>query len=79
MGERYTPPAWMRHFVSWRLLFWLDKRLPTCWAGMTMWKLGYDGWEWWPDRTCWDGPKGREFDYCGKYQNKAELQKARRL
>ncbi len=79
MGERYTPPLWLRHFVPWRFLNWFDRRFPTCWTGMVMWKLGHDDWSWWINRSCWDGPPGREYDYCGKYKSKAEWQKAARL
>lgn len=59
--NRYTPPSWVRHLISWRLLGFIDKHLATCWAGMVMWKYGYEG-EWWPTGTCLSPD-----DYCGKF------------
>ena len=29
-----------------------------------------------PSASCWDGPKGKEFDWCGRYKTKAELDAA---
>lgn len=66
MSERYTPSSWMRHVISWRVLGWLDRRLDTCWAGMVMWKEGYD-WSWWPTDSCSD-----PHDYCGKFGKEAK-------
>jgi len=65
---KYTPPNWMRHFFSYRMLGFIDERTNTCWAGMVMWKQGY-GWDWWPTSTCFQEdctPK----DYCGKFEAK---------
>ena len=61
MSERYTPPLWTRHFIPYLVLLWISERYATCWAGMVMWKQGYD-WGWWPVRSCFD-PQ----DYCGKF------------
>lgn len=69
--ERYTPPSWMRHFTPWWLLHWLDERMETCWAGIAMWKMGYD-WDWWPTNTCFDATDGR-WDYCGKFKEEPKL------
>ena len=35
-----------------------------------MWKRGYDDdvANWPIGMACWDGPKGEEYDYCGKYK-----------
>ena len=61
---RWTPPSRARFIVPWRLLEWINEHSDVCWAGMVMWKLGYD-WSWWPTRTCFlDG------DYCGKFDGK---------
>lgn len=61
-GERWTPPSFLRHVASYRMLEFINKRTNTCWTGMVMWKMGY-GWSWWPNDNCmsFDG------DYCGKW------------
>lgn len=64
MTERWTPPLWLRHVVPWCVLRALDRRLPTCWAGMASWKQGEER-SWWPRWTCWDGDP--LLDYCGKF------------
>jgi hypothetical protein len=60
------PPLWLRHFVSWRLLMWLNDRLPLCWASLVQWKTGNKH-NWFPESSCWSGPQGEEYDYCGKF------------
>jgi len=63
--EKYTPPTFLRHITPWWLLGWIDRRWDTCWAGMVMWKQGYD-WDWWPTNTCFDATDG-PWDYCNKF------------
>ena len=63
--KRWTPPKFFRHVVSWKLLRLIDNYANTCWVGMVMWKLGYDGWCWWPHRNCFENG-----DYCGKFTDK---------
>jgi hypothetical protein len=72
-----TPPLWVRHLLSWRFLRWLDSHLATCWVGIAMWKMGYPDQNWWGG-TCWDGPKGQEYDYCGKWDDEASFVRDRR-
>jgi hypothetical protein len=60
---RRTPPLFFRHFLPWRFLYWLDKRVPVCWAGVVMWKQGYKDWSWWPSCTCFHPD-----DNCYKFQ-----------
>ena len=58
-------------FLPWPLLYWIDRHFPTCWSSLVMLKVSpafYDGWSICPTASCWDGPPGREYDYCGKYK-----------
>ncbi len=64
---RVTPPRFARHFISWGMLWWLNDRLPTCWANMVMWKNGYEAYEWWPSEGCF-----HPYDYCGKFQERLD-------
>ncbi len=59
------PPLWLRHFMPWRLLKWIDDRFETCWAGMVMWKYGHP-WSWFPTCSCFEAKPNR-YDWCGKY------------
>jgi len=63
--RRYTPPFWMRHFLSWRVLQWISDHSDTCWTNMVMWKLGYEYENWWPSPSCF-----KPYDYCGKFDGK---------
>ena len=74
LPDRWTPPSWMRHISPWWVLLWLDRHLNTCWAGIAMWKLGYE-WSWWPN-GCWDGRPGQEYDYCGKWKTEDAIREA---
>ena len=65
-----TPPSWLRYFVHWRVLTWLDHHLPTCWATMVMWKVyGVDE-SWWPDPRCFEG-----YDYSAKFLEAVKVNK----
>lgn len=57
-----TPPGWLRHFISWRLLKWIDRRFLVCWSSLVDWKMS--GEAEWPGicRDCF-----YPYDYCGKY------------
>ena len=68
-----TPPHWMRHFISVRLLWWLDSYIPWCWASVVTWKLGSGAMSdsWWPCRTCFAASPTR-YDYCGKFKAEQE-------
>jgi hypothetical protein len=43
---------------------------------MVMWKLGYETDDWNIIEKCWDGPRGQEYDYCGRFQTLAEFRAA---
>lgn len=62
----WTPPGWLRHFVSWRLLSWIDRHFLVCWSRLCDWKFHgpEEGTNAWPgiDRGCF-----HPYDYCGKY------------
>ncbi len=66
----YTPPSWLRHLTSWKVLIFLDNHLETCWVRMAMWKMfppDKGRWfhseeTWWPDSSCFI-----PYDYCAKY------------
>ena len=60
------PPLWMRHITPWWVLKWIDNRFLVCWAGVAMWKLGYDGWSWFPTRACFTSYPD-SWDYCNKF------------
>lgn len=75
--SRITPPRVLRHVLPWFVLRWFDRRAGTCWSGVVMWKLGHDGWSWWPGRTCWDGPQGG-YDYCNKYSTREGMRDGKR-
>lgn len=60
-----APPLWLRHFVSWRILGWIDQHSDYCWANMVSWKLGSEVRTWYPSRMCFDNG-----DYCGKFNGK---------
>ena len=64
---KVTPPVWMRHITPWWLLYWLDKRLPTCWTVMVLWKMYGDEDSWWPLGKCFAAYSGERYDYCGKF------------
>ncbi len=72
---RGHPPLWLRHFVPERLNQWLFDNLPICGCAV-MWKIDGSEMSWFPTRSCWDGPAGREFDYCGRFQSANEVAKA---
>ena len=59
---RWTPPSWIRHFISWNMLYRIDGRFSTCWASVVMWKMYGSKESWWPDRMCFEN-----FDYCNKF------------
>lgn len=65
-----TPPNWMRRVTPWRALYWLNKRLPVCWADVVTWKLGYRPETWWPDWGCTGS--NPPWDWCGKYRTPAD-------
>jgi len=67
--KRRTPPLFLRRLAPWQLLAFINLHTDTCWSGMVMWKLGYEGWSWWPAASCWAGPQGG-WDYCHKYEAK---------
>ena len=66
-----TPPPWLRHFVHWRVLDWIDKRFPTCWTMMVLWKMFGANESWWPRAMCF-GDEVTHYDYCGKFQDPIE-------
>ena len=55
------PPSWLRHITPWWLLDRIWRRYHICWAGIVMWKLGYEH-SWSLDRSCF-----HPYDYCGWY------------
>lgn len=60
----FDPPSWLRHFLPWWLLHYLDRRYRLCWTGVAMWKMGYE-WSWGPPNpTCFGD--GEPTCYCGK-------------
>ena len=59
------PWSWLRHITPWPVLNFLFDRYHLCWAGMVMWKLGYD-WAWDVSPSCL-----HPHDYCGFYDNVA--------
>ncbi len=62
----FTPPNWLRHITPWWLLQYIDRNYETCWAGMVMWKLGYEFEDSWKIvETCFESGN----DYCGKYKS----------
>jgi hypothetical protein len=63
MDRFKTPPDWLRYFVPWRVLGWINDHTEVCWANVVMWKL-YGGHSWWPTRACWENG----YDYCGKFK-----------
>ena len=65
-------------FVPWRVLYWVDRRYPTCWSNLVGAKLGSEQASVHPTALCWSGPQGREYDYCGKYKTLAEFRRASR-
>lgn len=67
-----TPPLWLRHVIPWRVLRFYDRHRPTCWSGIAMWKMGYDGWSWQRQSDCWGGAQGG-WDYCGKFETKPDF------
>ena len=69
-------------FLPWRFLSWIDRRFPTCWTSLVMLKQrgpdeDTDSWSVRPTSSCWDGLKGKEYDYCGKYQTHEAFCRAR--
>lgn len=67
------PPPRLRHLVPFRLLYWLDARIPDlCWTGVACWKLMGSEMGWFMDTRCWSGPPGREYDYCNKCRTQGE-------
>ena len=74
MVRRKTPPRIFRNLLPLWFLRWFDRHHATCWLRVYSWKQGYSlGESWWPQHTCWDGPLGEEYDYCGKYKTLADF------
>lgn len=70
------PWGWLRHITPWLLLAWLDRRNPQwCWANIVSWKM-YGERSWGIGGSCWDGPAGREHDYCGKHETRESFAEA---
>jgi len=65
--------SWLRHITPWFVLEWIFRRYHLCWAGMVMWKLGYD-WSWSLNRGCF-----YPFDYCGWYDEATPEERAEGL
>ena len=64
-------------WVPWRVLYWIDRRYPTCWSSLCSAKFGSEQASIRPTWMCWSGQKGREYDYCGKYHTHEEFERAR--
>jgi len=60
-------PTWVRYFMPWRLLVWLDKRFDWCWANMVAWKVYGANDPWQVSNMCFDATSS-PYDYCGKFQ-----------
>lgn len=71
----FTPPVWMRHFISYRLLDWLNDHSSVCWANVVMWREHGDSDSWWPT-SCWQKDLVDHGDWCGKFKTEAEHDKA---
>ena len=77
----WQPPDILRHVIPWGLLYWIDPRLPICWTGVVMWKLGY-GWSW--ACSCSSDDEithhverwGGWVCYCGKFDDPREYRAA---
>lgn len=71
-----TPPLWTRRLFPWRLLHFINRHTATCISGIVMWKLGYEGWSWWPHGECFSGPRGAEWDYCNRWETRESFEGA---
>ena len=68
-----TPPAWMRRITTYKVLLWIDHRLPVCWTQLVLWKQFGATESWWPRRSCFYDPKwGDQGCYCEKFQANQE-------
>jgi len=57
-----TPPQWMRHFIPWALLDWINDHYGVCWAQVVYWKMGLSEDSWSCADMCFEPS-----DYCGKW------------
>lgn len=59
-------PIWLRNFVPWKMLSWIDERTNICWSQVVIWKmLGTDG-DLRVSSLCFDSSP-EKYDYCAKF------------
>ena len=68
MAHFMVMPRWLRRFVPWKFLYWIDSRTNICWANVVMWKMFGDDGDLRVSARCFGSTP--PYDYCGKFCTK---------